>query len=485
MLPVYGASWDEPLHRDWGERFLTYLRTLDDEYLYSMPGSGMYYGPTLFSLSTLLSRWLESTFGMLPYEAAHVFNIGIFAITSGGLFAVVRSWYGERLAWLSMLFFLLFPLFVAHAQYNPKDVPLMACALPLMFFGARAIEHTTWRSVAVAGFWFGIAFGIKVSAIVLPAVLAVIYLLSARPLLARLRSDARTVPAFVGSAIVGAVLTWPSLLTHPEFAIGALKLFLSPFWPGHVLYLGQSYLGADLPWHYIPMQFLLGVPFVTLACALAGIAGAISAWRRRAPHAPRDIAVLCWLFVPLLLSLKPGLVRYDGMRQFFFVAPAIIILAAVGLQHIIDKITLLGSAFKHIVPAASVCVVVLWLLTEIARVHPYEGSYVSEMGRIALQPDIGSEIELELWGSPLREGVDWINANAQPNAVVCVPTAPVLLRWYTHRADITFGCTESTTHVMYFVRESELKEGLVANLPAPSFTVARYGSDLLRVHKVH
>lgn len=484
MLHAYGASWDEPLHRDWGQRFLAYLQTLDDEYLTSMPGSGMYYGPTLYALNWLVSGWLESSIGLMPYEAAHVFNISIFSIASGTLFAVARSWFGTRIAATSVLFFVLFPLLVAHAQYNPKDVPLMAASLPMMFYGVRLMKDSSWRMVAATGFWFGVAFGIKVSAVVMLVVLAMLYLLSVRPLAVRMRADVRTLPAFVGGAVGGALLTWPSLLTHPEYAIGALKLFLSPFWPGHVMYLGQDYLAAELPWHYIPMQFLLGVPLVTLLSACVGIAVSAVAWRRRTTHGVQCLALVCWLVVPLVLSLKPGLVRYDGMRQFFFVVPALIMLAALGLERVSDKIAQLIPTVSHTVPKFASFIVVLWLLIEIARVHPYEGSYVNEAGRIALQPDIGAEIELEIWGASLREGVEWINANAQTNAVVCVPTAPVLLGWYARRADITLGCTENTTHVMFFMRTTVLKEGLIASLPAPVFTVSRYGSDLLRVYTV-
>lgn len=484
MLHVYGASWDEPLHRDWGQRFLAYLQTLDDEFLTSMPGSGMYYGPTLYALNWIVSSWLESSFGLMPYEAAHVFNICIFAIASGTLFAVARSWFGARVAATSVLFFVLFPLLVAHAQYNPKDVPLMAATLPMMYFGVRLINDASWRTIAATGFWFGVAFGIKVSAVVMLMVLAILYLIAVRPLGARLRADVRLLPAFIGAAIGGAILTWPSLFTHPEYAIGALKLFLSPFWPGRVLYMGQVYLAAELPWHYIPMQFLLGVPLVTIAFACIGIGVALIAWRRRIAYAVPSLALFCWLVVPLVLSLKPGLVRYDGMRQFFFVAPALVMLAALGLERVIDRITPLVPTVSHTVPHITASIAALWLLIEIARVHPYEGSYVNEAGRIALQPDIGAEVELEIWGSSLREGVDWINTNAPSNAVVCVPTAPVLLGWYARRADITLGCTENTTHVMFFMRTTELNEGLLASLPAPVFTVSRYGSDLLRVHTV-
>ncbi|HVZ48948.1 MAG TPA: glycosyltransferase family 39 protein, partial [Gemmatimonadaceae bacterium] len=306
MLPSYGASWDEPLHHSWGEAFHAYWRTGDFNFLREMPGGGMYYGPLFFTASWMLSEWASRTFGMPVYEAAHVANIAVFAASAGALFALARAWLGARVAWISVLLFVLFPLLVAHAQYNPKDIPLLALSIPAMYFGARAIEAPSWTRVAAAGLTFGVCFGAKVSAVVLLAILGVVWVVLRALHDGRIRpaagargvlADLRFVPAFAGAAVLGALLAWPSLLRHPELLLGGIGMFLQPFWPGHVLYLGTQYAAADLPWHYIPMQFVLGVPLVTLACLLGGAAIAVRRARRGdAPLAP--VALLAWLVVP-------------------------------------------------------------------------------------------------------------------------------------------------------------------------------------------
>ncbi len=503
MLKSYGASWDEPLHRDWGQLFAQYWQTGDYEFLTRMAGSGMFYGPLYFALNVGVTDWLVDSLHLPLYEAAHVLNVALFALSAGVLFAVARSWFGRRIAALAALLFVLFPLLVAHAQYNPKDIPLLLLVMPAMFFGQRAIDHPvlrdngaidapSWRNAALAGLFLGLGFGVKVSAVVFGVVLGTAWaaraalrvpLVGLRSVALAARRELLLLPAVFGSALGAAVIAWPSLIRHPGLLVGGIKLFLTPFWPGHVLYLGENSLGAELPWHYIPMQFVLAVPLATLLCTVVGVSLTVRR-TRRAANVTTMLVLLTWLLLPLMLSMKPGLVRYDGMRNFFFVVPALTMLAAIGLDWIVERLVAFRPAQARAIRATVPVVVALWLLREIAMVHPYEGSYVSEIGRAALGPEIGKSIELEFWGPSMREGMEWLVQNADANPTICVPTAPVLLRWYPQRPDLKFGCSPQTNYLMFFTRYSELPPGLLESLPAPTFTVARYGSDLLRVYKV-
>ncbi|HRH94079.1 MAG TPA: hypothetical protein PKV72_06140, partial [Candidatus Peribacteria bacterium] len=47
-MDAYGATWDEPLHRNRAKQFVLYWQTHDQQYLTNMPGKGMYYGPGYF-----------------------------------------------------------------------------------------------------------------------------------------------------------------------------------------------------------------------------------------------------------------------------------------------------------------------------------------------------------------------------------------------------------------------------------------------------
>ena len=500
MLPQFGASWDEPLHRSWGELFAQYLTTGNFDFLSGMAGSGMYYGPTLFTLNWLLSGWMVASFGMPMYEAVHVLNIAIFALSASALYSIARSWFGTRVAVASSLFFVAFPLLVAHAQYNPKDIPLMLCALPVMYYGAALIDRPSRRHALATGLSVGLAFGIKVTALVLVGALALAWLYARLngslasaskwpSTAARMRGDLRFVPFVALGTIVGAVVAWPSLVLHPELAAGAIRLFLSPFWPGKVLYFGTVYAAAELPWHYIAAQFVLAMPLITLLCALFGVGTSLLARRAREsdggtrPVPTPPMILLLWIAIPLALSMKPGLVRYDGMRQFFFVVPAIAMFAGLGLDRIGSIVTRPSTRARALHPAA-LAIAACWLAVEIVRVHPYEGSYLSELGRAALGPDLNASTEMEIWGSSYRDGVNWLNANAKRDAEICAPIAPKLLEWYALRPDLTLGCSPRTRYVMYFLRNTEVDIDRLSTLPPPVFTVTRFNADLLRIHAV-
>lgn len=491
MLPQFGASWDEPLHRNWGQLFWLFWRTDNNTFLESMPGFGMYYGSLYYFAGWVISEFLVRSYSLPLYQASHVLNLVTFALSAGFLFAVVRAWFTMRVAWLTLLLFLLFPPLIAHAHYNPKDIPLMLMTLPAVWAALRAIEKPSLKSVGLAGITFGLCFVTKVSSVLLLPIFFVAYLvhllLSAHPLrlppvLRMLGRHSLLIPVFFVAALAAIFVAWPTLWKRPDLLLGALGLFTGDYWPGQVLYMGTEYGGAALPWHYIPFQFVLAVPLLTLVCALTGIVLSIRCLWKRDDIAKRAM-LLSWFFIPLLVSLKPELVRYDGMRQFFFTVPALLMLAALGLRSIFQWLGERWQAQRWITPVV-MAAVIGWLLLEIIRVHPYEGAYVSEIGRAALAPHIERSIDLEYWGASYREGIEWLIENAEPNPVICVPTAGLLVEWYHWRPDFTFECTAKSTYLMYFTRYSESKRMLAEKLPSPVFTISRYDSDLLYIYKL-
>lgn len=482
----YGVTWDEPLHRNWGKIFFYYLQKGDRHLLELMPGHGIEYGPLYYFVNFLLSEWLYQSHLLLFVAANHLLNLMTASVAVVFLFLLGERVAGRRTAVIAVLFFVLFPPLIAHAHYNPKDIPLMTAVLITVYVFHRAIERGRRTLFLLTGFLFGVSIALKVSALLMFPVLGITYLLRIRE--QRGSVDARwvrreTVTVLLTAMMImlGVIVAWPSAWGDLLLIPRSIRFFLgTDFWPGKVLFFGQEYGGAELPWFYIPLEYLMAMPVFTM---LSFVIGTIVAIRRLAPSrlSPSHVMLLLWIFLPMLLSTKPGLVRYDGMRQFFFCLPAVAILAALGWSALLDLLRRwIGQAIPIV--AISYAVLLLSLVHEVLLLHPFEGSYRNEIVRPMIPAAMDRQLQIEYWGPTYKQGMQWLIENAEPDPVICVPTAGILVTWYPWREDFTFECSDRSTYVMFFTRYSEARA--YAHLVRPVFQIRRMNSDLLNIYRI-
>jgi hypothetical protein len=478
MIHRFGASWDEPLHRVWGQVFVNFLGTWDIRVVENMPGSGVYYGPLFHVANYLLSTAIYET-GLLPFVAAnHVLTILTFALCCSIVFVTGLKLFDNHAAWLSLLFLALMPQLIAHAQYNPKDVPLMTAAALTLLTSYLALTRRSALSAMIAGICFGVALAVKLSAVLLVPAIGACYLAtlwSARQFDAR--ADVKLAGVAGISALVTTYLLWPSLWIDPNIVFRGFSFFGTPFWRHNVLYFGVEYPSADLPWHYVPFHLVAGLPLPTLGFFIVGIVVGLLGIVR-GTHISQYTLLFSWIVFPLLVSLKPGLVRYDGYRQFFFTLPAVAIVSAVGLTAVAagisQKLSLNRTAAVFILATTSFA----WILRDTAQVFPYTGSYFNAIALSVAGQNLEGQLELEVWGVSYKEGVDWLNREAEAGSRICVPIAGSLVGWYPIREDLKFGCETSANYIMYFLRTAYLGSRPLPTV-TPIFEVRRYGARLM------
>lgn len=486
QLPQYGVTWDEPLHRNWGKLFYVFWKTGDRTALELMPGHGIDYGPLYYFLNYILSDWLYKSAGFLFYQANHVLTLFISSVIVGLTYILGRMIGGMRTGLLSVLFLVCFPLFIAHSHYNPKDIPLMAGILITSIIFLTALRKTSVLFFALTGFAMGFAVAMKVSALLMGPVFLAVYLLwlAYDPRSLPVRSVKRQILWFLagsGACVFGTILFWPSAWGDPLLIPRSVGFFLGTnFWPGQVLFFGNEYGGAALPWYYIPFEFFAASPLLSLLAFGFG-ALVVLRWIRHRDHRVAAAFLLLWMAFPLLFSVKPGLVRYDGMRQFFFLIPACAVLAGVGLSALL--VMLERRASRRWTVPLTLAIVLLSFAHEIAIVHPFEGSYRNELMRVVYPSSMDRSFQIEFWGATYKQGMDWLTDHAELNPVICVPTAGVLVEWYSWRDDFVFECSPKTNYVMFFTRYTEAGD-FGKSEAVPVFTISRMGADLLKIYKV-
>lgn len=486
----YGVSWDEPLHRQWGEIAWAYLVTGNEQILERIEGGGQFYGPLYYMLNYGMSQVARNVPGVHTAAANHLLTL---VTASAGVLCtglLVHKLFGRTAAVAALTLLCLLPPFVAHAQYNPKDIPLATLVVACLLFAAPAYREMRKRDALLAGVFFGLAVAMKPSALVLVPIIGGAVAADAlvrRPL--DVAALMRLVAIAAAGAAAGLVVGWPTLLRRPDMLLGSIRYFASgQFWDGEVLYFGTLTTATELPWHYAPVMLAMSIPVVSLA--LTGVGAALAARRALTRHAVFEhTLLLLWVALPLAMFMKPGLARYDGMRQLFFVVPAVAILGGIGWAAFWQLGDRSRGARRLVVTSAAAAVA--WLVAENARVFPYGGSYVSEPARVAFGPHIERRFEVEYWGVTYREGMRWLQQHADRSSVVCAPVASQILPWQqvlfwqpeTARDDLTYECGSGARYVMLMTRFAEWPSEyrpLLATRPA--FTVSRLGSDLLYVY---
>lgn len=496
QLGSYGAVWDEPLHRGWALDFLRWWQTNDWSIIEGMPGLGMHYGPLYYVANSFVAGIAHGWFH-LPFVAAnHVLGVCITSFCVWMVFEFAQDLFGRRAAAASTLFFVLYPPLLAHAQYNVKDVPLMVAVTGALWLSYRALQSKSLGYTAGAGAAFGAALAIKVSVfLVLPVPLlagALEYAVAQKHAKRSkfLRSHAARIFAhacvFSVCMALATILLWPTLWHDMLLPFESLNAFRNPhFWNANALYLWHAYPWGLTPWHYIPVSFVIATPTVTLIAALAGgLLPCISTVDRRKWRSTAWL--LLWLLVPIALTMRSDLVRYNGMRQFFFCVPAIAMLAGSGLDAIIRALTS-HRTLRRIRPAAVVVTLAaISLCTEIAIVHPYEGSYANELVRTAAGPRLTEVFDIEYWGSTYKEGLEWLENNAPPSSTVCVHFSEGVISWYPVRPDIRFACNEQSEYTMFVASYPAGAPGVDQHEfdgRTPVFSVKRYGVQLMKIYK--
>jgi hypothetical protein len=283
--------------------------------------------------------------------------------------------------------------------------------------------------------------------------------------------------------------------------------FLHHGWPGQVLYFGQIYLPTELPWHYGPLLLAMTTPLAVFLLFGAGvfriIRQNITLWRDRQSYQVENqelfsnrqavvffagMLFLSWIFFRLLLSVMPGAVRYDGIRHFLPLLPAISVIAAIGLSAFMESILQCCGKWSKSLKNGILAAILLSLIWEFSTAYPFGDSYFNEGTRIIMGPHLEKVIEVEYWGPSYRQGVRWLNQNAAENAQVCVPLADHLLQFYPIRSDIQFQCDLGANYLMFITRYAYLPANLDEifrySQLKPVYRISRQGSDLLLIYKL-
>lgn len=424
----YGLSWDEPIQHVTGTVTLNYLRS-GDEALWTY--QDRYYGTII---ETPLA-WLAEKVGVANsrelFLFRHLMTFLIFAVGVLAFYFLCRRRFGP--SWLALVgpVFLVFsPRIFADAFYNSKDIPFLVGWIVSVLTLVRLLERFSWGRIVAHALACAVLIIIRLPGLLMVAI--TIGILGADWLLdsskrklwqaALLKST-----SYLLATAVFIVCLWPFLWQNPIGHFIEAFATMSRFSPQlnlSVLYLGQSILASQLPWHYIPVWIAITTPIVYLLLGLVGVGvigrEVVSKKVVGYTHWRFDLVVLGWFVGPILAVIILGSVLYDGWRHLYFIYPALILLGLIGLQW------LLGQVKKLDADLALAAKVVLSLLvfgqiflvgSFMVRNHPHQNLYFNLLaGDLA---EARTNFDLDYWGLTFRLGLEYLAAN-DPDPIIPV-----------------------------------------------------------------
>lgn len=393
----YGISWDEPGLVHYGNLLLEHFGPGGEWETYS---NLRYYGP----VGPVLLAATDKVLPGASFPAAHLATFAVFMSGAAAFYALCRYQFASRMWGLAgAAALVLSPRVFSHGIVNPKDMPLMCMFVVTVYLLVRFLDSRNLWWMAACGAATAVAFGIRITAAFLGALVLLGLLVDviARRERAFVRSSALAFGLYAAVAAVLAYAMWPALWQDPIGHLSEALELMANFdeGPQIVLYRGEVLSVYDLPWHYLPVWIGITTPIPYLVMALIGLGAAVRGLRGRGRE--RFFAIhLAWLFVPLLgvAIRRPAL--YDEWRQALFVYPALLLLAVAGARSTVGFLRRRRRHARELVlgAAAVTAVCALWIVAAMIRLHPYQAVYFN-----ALASDPNSGYEIDYWGLSYAE----------------------------------------------------------------------------------
>ena len=368
------------------------------------------------------------------YLARHVLTHLWFLIGGFCCYLLARRLSGDRLVGLLvMLLFLLSPRLYAHSFFNSKDAVFASAFVMALLVVSRAFDRDSLGAYRWCGAAAGLLVNLRIMGVVLFAAVLIFRAWAwfrAEGGAAR-RRVAATAGVFALWGVVVLFISLPYLWRDPAGRLAEMVAVLAD----HliivfVLFRGQVFSSAALPWDYVLRWFAISQPPVTLLLGLLGLGAlglAAGGVVRRGAGPGRGLGAAELRFGVLLATcfvlpmvafvlLRPTL--FDGWRHFYFLHGPFCLLATfalMGLRQLsargLRKGWVGGAACA--LTAAGLCVAAL----EMAQIHPRQYLYFNSLVDRKTPERLREQDETDYWNMMLRQGYEWLLKEA-PEAVI-------------------------------------------------------------------
>ncbi|MDD5623462.1 MAG: hypothetical protein PHI23_01995 [Candidatus Peribacteraceae bacterium] len=482
---AYGITWDEKTQYLIGFQA---FNSLTKGTPWTAIADWRYFGTTFELLLILFERPWHIEDAMTIFLLRHF--VTFLSFFTGVVFFYLlayRRFRNWQLPLLGCLFLILSPRIFGHAFYNSKDIPTLASFIMSMYTLLLFLERQTLSRALLHAIACAVLVTIRMTGIVLPVITL---LLLSSSLLAERRADA-----------------WRPLLVLSVTYLTAWMLFTIAIWPylwgqpfGHFLeayhYMttkggGGLFMGKMSPftWYWIPVWIFVSTPLLYTALFLVGCIRTLSLAIRQPLIFIRekrtDASILLWFFLPLVSLMVSGAGIYDDWRHVFFLYPAFLFLALIGMETTLRWFTSLSNPLRTTgqgIIASLLLFSTVSTATWMARNHPFECVYFSLPSRW-----IDGKFELDYWGLSYRQGFEYVLAHDSAPVISFHVTsspgwaAPNILPWEQRQRIALTGNPQVAQYILDNFRAQEYKKTFSPLPKVHAITVS--GIEILGIYR--
>ena len=427
LSPDYGISGDEYAQKVYGELIVEHFdsdgtyKLPDDHPRYAgqnamdMQPNLWLYGGGFDYFAAKVNRWFPS---YDDYDVRHFLNAltGLMLIFLTGLMAkeLTNSW---RMGFLAALLVAISPRIFGHSFMNPKDIPFAAAYMLAMVNSIRIVKQLPnpgLKPMFYTTLGIALAISIRIGGLILVGLLGlfvIIAFLWKKELRSQLFNFRLILPliaklfAVVILGYLGGLLFWPygldSIIANPMTALSEMTNFSTAI---QMLFEGEHLWSDGLPLHYIPKWQMMAAPLVVLI----GIGLAVVLYFK-SRNKEIDLLMFLTLFAgifPIAYALIQDSAVYDGMRQFIFVYPIFVVIAAFGWSSLAS---LSNNRFVEIGSMVGLAILVALPVSWMVKNHPYQYVYINEaFGGVK---NAKTQYETDYWMISAKNLAEWFVEN--------------------------------------------------------------------------
>jgi len=304
-----------------------------------------FYGQSYDNLVTILIKWfnVENVYGFRHLMSSFA---GWLTILITALFAVWLA--GYRSGILTLILFAVSPTFIGHSQNNLKDIPFALGYIASTFYTLKFL--VSGRKISIPDIVLltaSIAFSISIRAggLLLICYLyffffvfyLINYLRDKKIDFIEIRSKLLWVMGITVVAWLLSTLLWPFALQSPVRNILESYRVMAHY-PDtfRQIFEGKAEWSDFMPWYYLPKSMSITIPLIVLT----GLA-LFSIFSRLRSDKGKIVLygfVIFTVLFPVVFVIYEKSNLYSSWRQFLFLYPAIVLLAATGFHYLFDHL---------------------------------------------------------------------------------------------------------------------------------------------------
>lgn len=398
----YGITWDESLHQEYGDYiydwFTSFFKKRKATFFFNL----YLYGGLFDGSASFLQKLIPYD----RYDLRHLYSAIVGVLGIFGIYKVGTVIKNKSLGLLCAIFLTLTPTYYGHMFNNPKDIPFAVAYIWSLYYLILMLKSLPNfnRSLSIKiGLCIGAAIGVRVGGFLLICYSGLFILLHFLP-----RGKAYFIEHFphvlknsllsVFIAYFTMLIYWPWASVRPlhNALKGLLKMSNFEFYNSPDLFKGKLILAADMPWDYLPHFLLIKLPEIIPILLGIGLISII--FKKNFKNVGVQLLIFSSIF-PILFVILNDSILYDACRQFIFVIPPLIALAAFSLNnifHFLKNYRSLKIAFTLLISLYTI-----YHLSIFIRLHPFQYVYYNQyVGGLA---GTYEKYEHDYWGNGFRE----------------------------------------------------------------------------------